>query len=74
MLWWLKSIESVLINQFMPPTSCLDFSFTGINFGDMLHHICDLAMMKTGVDQPKLVNAGAQIDYLTKCLKGFKSF
>ena len=40
----------------------------------MLHHICDLAMMKTGVDQPKLVNAGAQIDYLTKCLKGFKSF
>ena len=58
----------------MPPTSCLNFSFTGIYFGDMLHHICDVAMMKTGVDQPKLANAGAQIDYLTECLKGFKKF
>ena len=31
----------------------------------MLHHVCDVAMTKTGMDQSELVNVGAQIDYLT---------
>ena len=36
--------ESVLINQFVPPTFfCLYFAFTGINFSGMLHHVCDVA-------------------------------
>ena len=34
---------SVLINQFVPPTFCLCFSFAGINFRGMLHHVCDVA-------------------------------
>ena len=34
---------SVLINQFVPPTSYLCFAFTGINFWGMLHHVCDVA-------------------------------
>ena len=34
---------SVLINQFMPPTFCLCFAFTGIKFRGMLHHVCDVA-------------------------------
>ena len=33
---------SVLINQFGPPTFCLYFAFTGINFRGMLHHVCDV--------------------------------
>ena len=35
--------KSVLINQFVLPTFCLCFPFTGINFRVMLHHICDVA-------------------------------
>ena len=53
---------SVLINQFVPPTFCLHFAFTGINFRGMLHHVCDVPMTKTWVDQSELVNVGAQID------------
>ena len=34
--------KSVLINQFVPPTFCLYFAFTGINFQGLLHHICDV--------------------------------
>ena len=33
----------VLINQFVTPTFCLYFTFSGINFRDMLHHVCDMA-------------------------------
>ena len=36
-------IGSVLINQFVTPTFCLCFAFTGINFRGRLHHICDTA-------------------------------
>ena len=36
-------VQSVLINQFVPPTFCLCFSFTGINFRGMLQHVCDMA-------------------------------
>ena len=34
---------SVLINQYVPPTVCLCFAFTGINFRGMLRHVCDAA-------------------------------
>ena len=34
---------SVLINQFVASTFCFCFSFTGINFRGMLHHVCDVA-------------------------------
>ena len=36
-------ITSVLINQFVPQNFCLCFTFTGINFRGMLHHVCDVA-------------------------------
>ena len=35
---------------------------TGINFRDMLHHICDVPMTETCVDQSELVGVGAQTD------------
>ena len=37
-----KYLQNVLINQFVPPTFCPCFVFTGINFWDMLHHVCDV--------------------------------
>ena len=52
---------SMLINQFVPPTFCLYFAFTGINFRDMLDHVCDVPMTETCVDQSELENVGAQI-------------
>ena len=52
----------MLINQFEPPTFCLCFALTGINFRGMLHHVCDVPMTKTHVNQSELVNVGAQID------------
>ena len=55
-------ITSVLNNQIVPPTFYLCFTFTGINFRGMLHHVCDVLMAKTCVDQSELVNVGAQID------------
>ena len=33
---------SMLINQFVPPTFCLCFAFTGIDFRGMSHHVCDV--------------------------------
>ena len=39
----MKPPASVLINQFVPPTFCLWFGFTGINFRGMSHHVCDVA-------------------------------
>ena len=36
-------ITSVLIKQFVPQNFCLCFTFTGINFRGMLHHVCDVA-------------------------------
>ena len=47
---------SVLINQFVPPTFCLCFTFFGIIFRGMLHHVCEVTMTKTCVDQSELVN------------------
>ena len=35
---------------------------TGINFRGMLHHVCDIPMTETCVDQLELVNVGAQTD------------
>ena len=32
----------VLINRFVPATFCLCFAFIGINFGRMLHQVCDV--------------------------------
>ena len=55
-------ITSVLNNQIVPPTFYLSFTFTGINFRGMLHHVCDVLMAKTCVDQSELVNVGPQID------------
>ena len=40
---WELLTMSVLINQFVLPTFCLCFAFTGINFRGMLHHVCDVA-------------------------------
>ena len=40
--------QSVLINQFVLPTFCLCFSFTGINIRGMLHHVYGLSMTKAG--------------------------
>ena len=54
--------KSVLINRFVPPTFCLYFAFTGINFRGKLHYVCDVAYDKTWVDQSELVSVGAQID------------
>ena len=53
---------SVLINQFVPPTLCLCFAFTGINFRGMLHPVCDAPMTTKCVDQSELVSEGVQID------------
>ena len=53
---------SVLSNKFVPPTFCLFFSFTGISFQGMLHHVSDVPLTKTDVDQPELVNVEVQID------------
>ena len=52
---------SVLINQFVPQIFCLCFAFTGINFRDMLHHVCDVTYEEC-VEQSELLNVGAQID------------
>ena len=52
----------MLINQYVPPTFCLCFALTGINFRGMLDHVCDVPMTKTYVDQSELVNVEAQID------------
>ena len=35
---------------------------TGINFRDMLHHVCDVPMTETCVDQSELVGVGTQTD------------
>ena len=37
---------SVLINQFVLPTFCLCFTFTGINFQGMLHRVCDVGYIE----------------------------
>ena len=50
---------SALIKQFVPPTFCLYFPFTGINFAGMLHHVCDVGYDEIGLDQSELVNAGS---------------
>ena len=52
----------VLINQFVPPTFCLCFAFTGINFRGMYIMFVTWRMTKTCVDQSELVNLGAQIN------------
>ena len=36
-------IQNVLINQFVPSTFCLCFAFTGKNFRDVLHQVCEIA-------------------------------
>ena len=54
--------KSVLINQLVLPIFCLCFAFTGINFRGMLHHVCDVPMTKTCVDQSELVDVEVQID------------
>ena len=54
--------NTVLINQFVRPTFCLCSAFVDINFRGMLHHICDMPMTKTCVNQSEVVNVGAQID------------
>lgn len=61
---WHTNLEfmSVLSNKFVPPTFCLFFSFTGMNFQGMLHHVSDVPLTKTDVDQPELVNVEVQID------------
>ena len=38
--------KSVLINRSVPPTFCLYFAFTGINFRGKLHYVCDVAYDK----------------------------
>ena len=50
---------SVLINQFVSQRFA---NFTGLNFQDILHHVCDVSMTKTCADQWELVNEGVQID------------
>ena len=50
---------SVLINQFVPQRFA---NFTGLNFREILHHVCDVSMTKTRADQSELVNEGVQID------------
>ena len=46
-LWSRKrNRKSVLINQFVLSAFCLCFTFTGINFRGMLHHVCDVAFDK----------------------------
>ena len=54
--------KSVLINQLVLPIFCLCFAFTDINFRGMLHHVCDVPMTKTCVDQSELVHVEVQID------------
>ena len=58
----LVHILSALIIQFVSPTFCLSFAFTSINFRGILHHVCDIPMTKTCMDQSELVNVGAEID------------
>ena len=53
------AILSVLINQFVTPTFCLCFPFTGINLPSMLHHVCDVSFNE---NQSELINVGAKID------------
>ena len=60
MIW----TKSVLINQFVPPTFCLCFAFTGINFQAMLHHVCDVAYDENKCEPIRTLK-GAQIDSLT---------
>ena len=52
----------MLIDQFVSPNFCLCFAFTGINFRDMLHHICGVAYDENLCGPLELVNVGAQID------------
>ena len=53
---------SVLNNQLVPPSFCLCFTFAGIYFRGLLHHVCDVLMTKACTDQSELVNVGTQID------------
>ena len=57
------SVSVLIINQFVPPTFCLCFTFTGINFWGMSHHVSDVAYDKN-MCGPII---GAQIDWLTIC-------
>ena len=60
-IWSVNRIsQSVLINQFIAPTFCVCFAFTGINFRGIT--FLTWPMRKTCVDQSELVNVGAQID------------
>ena len=43
------------------PLLCYTFA-TGINFQDMLHHVCDVAYDRHSVGQSELVNLGTQTD------------
>ena len=38
----LNTQSSVLVHQFVSPTFCLCFAFTGINFRGMFHHVSDV--------------------------------
>ena len=51
-----------LINQFVTPTFYLYFAFSGINFRDMLHHVCDMTYDENMSRPIRTVNVGAQID------------
>ena len=46
----------------VPPTFCHWFVLTDVNFRGMLHHVCDVPMIKECADQSEVVNVGIQID------------
>ena len=60
---WNELLWSMLINQFVPPTFCFCFAFTGVNFRGICYTtFVTLPKTKTCVDQSELEQAGAQID------------
>ena len=53
---------SVLLINLCPQLFSYVFVSTGINFRGMLHHVCDMPLTKTCLDQLELVNIEAKID------------
>ena len=67
-----NSLQSVLINQFVPPpTFCLCFPFTGINFRGILNRVIYDKNMCGLIRTPKCRSINWSINYMTELYKHF---
>ena len=60
----LNTQSSVLVHQFVSPTFCFCFAFTGINFRGMFHHVSDVDYDENTFESIRTRICVAQIDWI----------